>query len=56
LIDADAADAAQEVFQSVYRHLGDFNNQNQNSSFRAWLWAITRNQVRLFYRQRGDTP
>ena len=56
LIDADAADASQEVFYSVYRHLADFNSQNQNSSFRAWLWTITRNQVRLFYRQRGDTP
>ena len=56
LIDADAADAVQEVFQSVYSHSADFDVQNQRSSFRAWLWAITRNQVRLFYRQRGDTP
>lgn len=56
LIDADAADAAQEVFQSVYRHSADFDVQNQHSSFRAWLWSITRNQVRLFYRRHGDTP
>lgn len=54
LIDADAADAVQEVFQSVYRHSADFDSENQQSSFRAWLWAITRNQVRLFYRRRGD--
>lgn len=56
LNDADAADAVQEVFQSVYSHSADFDGQNQQASFRAWLWAITRNQVRLFYRQRGATP
>ena len=56
LIDADAADAVQEVFQSVYRHSADFDVKNQHTSFRAWLWTITRNQVRLFYRRRGDTP
>lgn len=53
LIDADAADTVQEVFRSVYSHAADFDGQNGQSSFRAWLWAITRNQVRLFYRRRG---
>ena len=53
---SDAADAVQEVFLSVYRHSADFDDRNQRTSFRGWLWAITRNQVRLFYRQRGDTP
>ena len=56
LIDADAADAVQEVFQSVYSHSADFDNRDQHASFRAWLWAITRNQVRLFYRRCGDQP
>lgn len=56
LSDADAADAVQEVFRSVYSHATDFDVENQQSSFRAWLWAITRNQVRLFYRRRGSTP
>jgi RNA polymerase sigma-70 factor (ECF subfamily) len=56
LNDADAADAVQEVFQSVYSHSADFDGQNQQASFRAWLWAITRNRVRLYYRQRGAIP
>ena len=55
LSDADAADAVQEVFQSVYNHATDFDARSEQSSFRAWLWAITRNQVRLFYRRRGAT-
>lgn len=54
LIDADAADIVQDVFQLVYRHSADFGASDQHTSFRGWLWAITRNQVRLFYRRRGD--
>ena len=53
--DADAADVVQEVFRSVFRHANDFDAQNEQASFRAWLGAITRNQVRLFYRQRSAT-
>lgn len=46
LQESDAADASQEVFRSVYQHLGQF----QGESFRAWLWGITRNQIRQHYR------
>ncbi len=53
LSDADAADAVQEVFRSVYAHAADFDGEKEQASFRAWIWTITRNQVRLFYRQRG---
>jgi RNA polymerase sigma-70 factor, ECF subfamily len=53
--DADAADAVQEVFRSVYAHANDFDPRGEHSSFRGWLWAITRNQVRLHYRKRGAT-
>jgi RNA polymerase sigma-70 factor (ECF subfamily) len=53
LNDADAADAVQEVFRSVYAHAADFDARNKQASFRAWLWTITRNQVRLHYRKRG---
>ncbi len=55
LSDADAADVVQEVFRSVFRHATDFGGQNEQTSFRGWLWTITRNQVRLFYRQRSAT-
>ncbi|MBC7854585.1 MAG: sigma-70 family RNA polymerase sigma factor [Pirellulaceae bacterium] len=53
--DADAADVVQEVFRSVYSHADDFDTEGQRSSFRSWLWAITRNQISLFYRRRGVT-
>ena len=55
LNDADAADAVQEVFRSVYSHAAEFDGEKQQSSFRAWIWTITRNQVRLHYRKRGPT-
>ena len=53
--DADAADVVQEVFRSVYVHASDFDAGGRQSSFRSWLWVITRNQIRLFYRRRGAT-
>lgn len=51
----DAADAVQEVFRSVFRGIAEFrgaDNSQNGSSFRGWLWVITRNQVRLFFRRR----
>lgn len=56
LRDSDAADVAQEVFLSVATTIGDFQRDQRSSSFRAWLWAITRNQLRLHYRRRAEEP
>ena len=56
LRDSDAADICQEVFRAVVRNIDDFQRDHAGSSFRSWLWAITRNQIRLFYRRRGDEP
>ena len=53
---SDAADIAQEVFLAVATHVADFSKQAATSSFRGWLWTITRNQIRLFYRQRKGRP
>jgi RNA polymerase sigma-70 factor (ECF subfamily) len=53
---SDAADIAQEVFLAVATHVDDFSNEATTSSFRGWLWTITRNQIRLFYRQRKGRP
>jgi RNA polymerase sigma-70 factor (ECF subfamily) len=53
LQESDAADVVQDVFRSVFAKIGDFQNDGQRSHFRGWLWAITRNRVRLFYRQRA---
>lgn len=54
--DADAADTVQEVFRAVHLHAAEFGSENQKTSFRGWLWAITRNKIRLFYRLRGAAP
>ncbi|MCA9268257.1 MAG: sigma-70 family RNA polymerase sigma factor [Planctomycetales bacterium] len=51
LQETDAADVAQDVFRTVLGKLDDFQRDGRNSRFRGWLWAITRNRVRLFYRQ-----
>ncbi len=44
--DHDAADIAQEVFTSISMAIGDFRLDRQHSTFRGWLWTITRNKVR----------
>lgn len=49
---ADAADVAQEVFASVRTGLARFGHRKPEDRFRAWLYTITRNQVRLHVRRR----
>lgn len=56
LQDQDAADVTQEVFASVSRRIPDFRHNKPGSTFRGWLWTITRNAVRLFYRQQERRP
>jgi RNA polymerase sigma-70 factor (ECF subfamily) len=53
---ADAADCVQEVFGSVFANVAGFQYDQANASFRGWLWTVTRNQVRLHYRQLGKRP
>lgn len=56
LREADASDVVQEVFRSVSSKIGGFGDGHDGSSFRAWLWAITRNQVRLHHRKHAGRP
>ena len=57
LQDNDAADAVQEVFRLVFQGLAQFRGSERNGgSFRGWLWTISRNQVRLNFRNRGKRP
>jgi len=51
---SDAEDVVQDVFSSVFAKIDDFQKQGQQSRFRGWLWAITSNRVRLFYRNAGQ--
>lgn len=55
LQDTDAADITQEVFRSVVRGIGGFENRS-NGSFRGWLWTITRNHMRIWFRKQKQTP
>ncbi|HUG68012.1 MAG TPA: sigma-70 family RNA polymerase sigma factor [Pirellulaceae bacterium] len=53
---SDAADIVQEVFRSVVTNIDRFRHDELKSSFRGWLWTITRNQVRLHFRQLSNRP
>lgn len=53
---SDAADIAQEVFLAVASHIDRFTHEGEHATFRGWLWTITRNQVRLFYRKKQGRP
>lgn len=52
----DAADVAQEVFASVARAIDRFRHDHPEATFRGWLWTITRNQVRLYFRRTQRLP
>lgn len=56
LAPTDTADIVQEVFRSVFTNLHRFRHDDPNSSFRGWLWTITRNQIRLHFRQLNNRP
>ena len=55
LSDNDAADIVQEVWTSVSLNLTKFRKDANQGTFRGWLWTITRNKVRDWFRQRVDS-
>lgn len=52
----DAEDIAQEVFQTVFRRMGEFTKQHEHGSFRAWLRTITYHKVGDHLRQVHQQP
>lgn len=52
----DAADVVQEVFTAVARRVGEFHRLSPDDSFGAWLWTISRNKIRDYYRLRRGRP
>jgi RNA polymerase sigma-70 factor (ECF subfamily) len=52
----EAEEVAQEVFLTVTTRVAGFTRQRQRGSFRAWLRAITRNQLAAYCRRRGRQP
>ncbi len=47
---ADAADLVQDVFTVVIKSISNFH-ASSTGTFRGWLWTITRNKIRDFFRQ-----
>ena len=56
LQDSDAADVMQEVFRAVATAIDKFQSDQPGSSFRGWLWTITRNEIRASYNRRQTRP
>lgn len=52
----DAADVRQEVFRSVAGAIADFQRDKAGHSFRGWLWRITQNKLRDFFRRQRQQP
>lgn len=52
----DAADIVQNVFVAVAQHVDRYSSAEPQSTFRGWLWTITRNAVRDFHRYQAKRP
>jgi RNA polymerase sigma-70 factor, ECF subfamily len=52
----DAADVKQDVFRSVAGAIANFRRDEPGASFRGWLWRITQNKLRDFFRRRRQQP
>jgi RNA polymerase sigma-70 factor, ECF subfamily len=52
----DAADVTQEVFRAVAARASHLQHGRPGDTFRGWLWTVTRNKIRDFWRDRADQP
>lgn len=52
----DAADVTQDVFRAVAVGAPHIHHGSPGDTFRGWLWTITRNKLRDFWRGRADRP
>ncbi len=44
-------DIAQETFLATFRNIERFDEAHERATFRGWLWTVTRNQIRAYYRK-----
>ena len=49
----DTADVAQDVFRSVSTSIGRFRRDKPEDRFRGWLWGVTRNRLRDYFRDQA---
>lgn len=54
--ESDAADVSQEVFRAVVNGMDGFHRNQPGDSFRGWLWTITKNRLRDFFRHQAAHP
>jgi RNA polymerase sigma-70 factor (ECF subfamily) len=52
----DAEDVTQEVFRVVLLRITDFRREQPGSTFRGWLWTITRNKLGDYLRRCQKHP
>ena len=50
------ADVAQDVFVAAFRGLGGFDPEQENASFRGWLWTIARSRIIDYHRRNKSKP
>lgn len=53
---SDASDVVQDVFQAVSRNIGNFEHNDGASAFRGWLYGITRNKIKAYFRRQSKQP
>jgi RNA polymerase sigma-70 factor (ECF subfamily) len=56
LADQDSEDVFQEVFRAVADRIHAFRRDWQGSTFRGWLWTVTRSKIVDHFRVRRNQP
>lgn len=56
LQETDAADLVQDVFCSVYQAIERFDPDRLDGRFRSWLFGVTRNRLKDYFRRVGGQP
>jgi RNA polymerase sigma-70 factor (ECF subfamily) len=56
LQESDAADVSQDVLADLSKSIGGFSRDGDGSTFRGWLWRITRNKIADHFRRWAKTP
>jgi len=54
--EADAADVAQDVMQTVAHSIGTFSYQREKGTFRSWLYTVTRTRLLNFHKRQQRQP
>lgn len=47
----DVSDILQEVFRAVLGSIALFRHHRPDGTFRGWLWTITRNRIRSYFKE-----